>query len=665
MAYKIKAILIILLGNILIVGSLFGQSAQQIDAIKKFVTQNKSLNIPELEGSNNLIKNDKSRDHETIITSYKSTQKPKAGNWQSKEDYQKWINETKGDESVMELYGFVLDTSLKYFGYDIFTIRDSIAFWQNLPAPDNYILGPGDEIEISLWGEAQLNNLYTISRDGNIYIDRVGIVDLMGKSVKNAQEIILNKFKQNFATLRGKYPSSYIEVTVNATKTINVHFVGEVNIPGIHLVHPFSSVVTGLLQAGGVKTIGSLRNIVVKRNGNIIKIIDLYNYLLDGDLENNIQLIENDVIIVPHRESTIEIDGSVSRAGIYEALAGESIEKLINYAGGVKSDASGKVTISRTKPLALRSSEANNLEQYYYNLDSLKNLIAMDGDKIYVHNIPSSSMTVSIAGQVKRPGTYKYTKLMTLKDLFEIAGGIEDSEYLKTMYLDQIEIIRKNSNSTDNDIINVNLNNYLIENKLDHILLENSDLIVVHPNNNFITTNNITIEGEVKIPGLYSLQNDNESLRSIINRAGGFTDRAFPEGINIQRKNKQVIWDDYSQPLIAGDKIYVEKKPGVVEIQGQVYNPGLILFSKGRTLKSYINASGGITPLGNRKDIIVRYPNGDVNAKKFLFNPRLEEGCIITVNPKIPREPLNVNEFLRDTASIVASLALIYTAITR
>ena len=153
-------------------------------------------------------------------------------------------------------------------------------------------------------------------------------------------------------------------------------------------------------------------------------------------------------------------------------------------------------------------------------------------------------------------------------------------------------------------------------------------------------------------------------LDSIIKRAGGFTDKAFPKGILITRENKQVIWDDFSQPLIAGDKIIVDEKPGVVEVKGHVYNPGLVRYSTGRSMKSYINASGGITQLGNRKDIIVQYPNGNVKTKKFLFNPTVKEGCTIIINPKLPREPLNINEFLRDTASIIASLALIYTVIT-
>lgn len=647
-----------------ICGSAFGQSIQELNVLKGLLNQKSGITIPENLSFNKNNTENTDLDRKTIITTPKLKSPSIKGKWQSQEQYSKWFKETDQDPSVMELYGYIPDTSPDYFGYNIFTHRDSIAIWQNLPAPDDYILGSGDEIEISLWGEAQLNDNYTIDRTGNIYIDRVGLIELKSKTVIEAKFIIENKFKQSFATLRGKYPSSFIEITIDAGKTINVHFVGEVIFPGIHMVHPFSSAITGLIQTGGIKTSGSLRNVKVKRNGKIIKTIDVYNYLLDGNLDNNIQLREDDVIIVPTRESTIEIDGPVIRTGFYEAINGESIEEILDYAGGVKSNASGKVTLSRIKPFINRLNNENPIEQYLVSIEDLNNMYALDGDILYLHETPPSFLEVSIMGQVKNPGTYKYTKFMTLKDLLELAGGIEDSEYLKTIYLDQLEIIRKNRTRIDNDIIKINLSEYLTKNILDSLKLENFDLVVVHSNNNYLKSNNITIEGEIMVPGIYSLKSDHESLSSIMDRAGGFTDKAFPQGIKITRGNKHVTWDDFSQPLIAGDKIIVDEKPGVVEVKGHVYNPGLVRYSTNRSMKSYINASGGITQLGNRGNIIVQYPNGNVKTKNFLFNPTVKEGCIIIVNPKLPKEPLNINEFLRDTASIVASLALIYTVIS-
>jgi protein involved in polysaccharide export with SLBB domain len=642
----------------------FGQSIQELTALRGLLDQNNGITLPEEMSNGSQYNTKNEQDGIVYITAPKIKYQPKKGEWPSENKYLKWFNETDQDTSVMELYGFISDTSPEYFGYNIFTQRDSIAFWQHLPAPDNYILGAGDVVDISLWGETQLKDRYIIDRASNIYIDQVGLIGLRSKTVNEAKYLIENRFKQSFATLRGNTPSSFIDITIEAGKTINVHFVGEVNYPGIHMVHPFSSAITGLIQTGGIKTNGSLRNIKIKRNDEIIKIIDVYHYLLDGDLNNNIQLRENDVVIVPTRESTIEIDGSVVRNGYYEAIEGDNIKKMINYAGGIALKASGRVTLSRIIPIVNRANNMLPHEQHLISIDDLINITAVNGDIIYLHEIPPSFSEVSIVGQVKTPGTYKYTESMTLKDILELAGGIEDLEYLKTIHLDQIEIIRKNRSNIDNDIIKINLDEYLTNNKLDSLKLENFDLVVVHSNNNYLKSNNVTINGEIKVPGVYSLQNDNESLSSIIQRAGGFTDKAFPNGIIITRGEKNVIWDDLSQPLVAGDNIIVDEQPGVVEVKGYIYNPGLVRFSPGRSMKSYINASGGVTQLGNRNNIIVQYPNGNVKSKKFLFNPIVKEGCTIIVKPKMPKEPLNINEFLRDTASIIASLALIYTVTT-
>ena len=664
MAYYNKFYISLFLIFLVCCNTTLGQSIQELNALRGLLDQNNGITLPEERSNDSQYNTKNEQDGMVFITTPKLKYQSKKGEWPSENQYLKWFNETDKDTSVMELYGFIPDTSLEYFGYNIFTQRDSIAFWQHLPAPDNYILGAGDVVDISLWGETQLKDRYIIDRANNIYIDQVGLIGLSNKTVNEAKYLIENRFKQSFATLGGNTPSSFIDIAIDAGKTINVHFVGEVNYPGIHMVHPFSSAITGLIQTGGIKTSGSLRNIKIKRNDEILKIIDVYNYLLDGDLNNNIQLRENDVVIVPTRESTIEIDGSVVRNGYYEAIEGDNIKNMLNYAGGITSKASGKVTLRRIIPIVNRPNNMLPHEQHLISIDDLTNITAIDGDIIYLHEIPPSFSEVSIVGQVKTPGTYKYTESMTLKDILELAGGIEDLEYLKTMHLDQIEIIRKNRSTIDNDIIKVNLDEYLTENKLDSLKLENFDLVVVHSNNNYLKSNNVTIKGEVKVPGVYSLQNEYESLSSILQRAGGFTDRAFPNGIIITRGGKNVIWDDLSQPLVAGDNIIVDKKPGVVDVKGHIYNPGLVRFSPGRSMKSYINASGGVTQLGNRNNIIVQYPNGNVKSKKFLFNPIVKEGCTIIVNPKIPKEPLNINEFLRDTASIIASLALIYTVTT-
>jgi protein involved in polysaccharide export with SLBB domain len=269
-------------------------------------------------------------------------------------------------------------------------------------------------------------------------------------------------------------------------------------------------------------------------------------------------------------------------------------------------------------------------------------------------------------GQVKRGGTYKYTNDMTLMDLFKLAGGLEDSLFINTMYLEKVTIVRKNKNSIYNENIEINLKNHLQNNTISNIKLANKDIVIVRENINLQTTNNVKIEGQVKHTGVYALTNINESLQSIIDRAGGLTDKAFIEGIKVTRDELNVIWDDYSLSLIAGDSIFVGEKPGVIEVTGRVYNPGFITYSKGRSIESYIKSAGGIQPTGNKRDILVVYANGDVKPnRRLFFHPKVKEGTTIIVNPKPEREPFILNEFLRDTASIASSLVMIFFVVTR
>ena len=137
---------------------------------------------------------------------------------------------------------------LKHFGYDFFTQRDTVAFWENLPTPANYQLGPGDELVVSLWGETQLRETYTISREGKIYDDKVGLLNLMGKSMEGAKKYLKTQFGRIYATLNGKSPSTFIDVSMGELRSINVNFVGQVQFPGVYPVHPFSTVITGLIN---------------------------------------------------------------------------------------------------------------------------------------------------------------------------------------------------------------------------------------------------------------------------------------------------------------------------------------------------------------------------------------------------------------------------------
>ena len=297
------------------------------------------------------------------------------------------------------------EAGLKHFGYDFFTRRDTVPFWENLPTPANYLLGPGDELVISLWGETQLRETYTISRDGKIYDEKVGLLNLTGKSIKDARQYLKNQYGRVYATLNGKTPSTFIDVSLGELRSINVNFVGQVKYPGVYPVHPFSTVITGLIQAGGVETAGSLRSLQVKRNGEVVTVVDLYDYLLKGDLPHNIQLRDQDIVVIPARKSTVAIDSVIVNPGIYEGVAGETVFDLIQYAGGLTPDAADKIVLSRIKPMGERDSESI-YEGHYINIENAKLIPIQNGDRISVRRLFKENQLVEIIGQVKVPGVY-------------------------------------------------------------------------------------------------------------------------------------------------------------------------------------------------------------------------------------------------------------------
>jgi protein involved in polysaccharide export with SLBB domain len=594
-----------------------------------------------------------------------------------------------------------LETNLKHFGYDFFTRRDTVAFWESLPSPSNYLLGPGDELILSIWGATQLRKTYIISKDGNIYDENVGQLNLLGMTLYESKNSLINQYGRIYETLVGNNATSYLDVSLGQIKSINITFVGEVKYPGVYPVHPFSSVITGLIQAGGVDTTGSLRNISIKRDGAELAEVDFYNYLINGSNNNNIQLRDQDIVIVPTRRSTVIVDSAVVRPGIYESKEGDTIFDMIEFAGGLKSTSSSLIGVQRITKIADRSPKTETIQNYYINYNNSKLSLSQDGDVISVHPIFNAVKEVEIIGQVKRPGVYHYYDGMSLQDLIKLGGGFNDTTFLKSVYLKRSEIIRMNAEDNYEKIIEINLNNLLNKKMIKPILLENLDRFVVHSNRYFFKKENIKVSGEVVIPGEYPLLSDNETLQSILDRSGGFTKNALVDGISIYRNKKyfdeanlkkpefqiisneeenqnsennpqvkdtdfefvnkelddkiRVAWQNMNITLMPGDSIIFKEKTGTVNLTGQIYNPGLIEFQKGKSINYYIQAAGGATPQGNKRDIVIVYANGVVAPKKFIGSPKVRDGSTIVINRKNIVKPFSIVEFTTTTLSLISS----------
>ena len=570
----------------------------------------------------------------------------------------------------------------KYFGYNYFARNDTISFWENLPIPTNYKLAPGDEIILSIWGATQLRKSYVITRDGNIYDEAVGLLTLNDKNLIDAKNYLIQQFGRVYATLNGVNPSAYLDVSIGKLRLINVNFVGQLNYPGVYSIHPFSNLVTALIQAGGIDTTGSLRNISIKRGSKTFAKIDMYDYLINGSSEFDLSLQDQDVVVIPGRISFVEVDSSVLNPGIYEAVEGESVHDIISYAGGLNHKASKMVSVERNN----RFENSEKPQSFYVDIEKSKGFSVFSGDKIVVLPTFNSIPKIDILGQVKSPGQYNYFDEMTLKDLLDLSSGFEDEAFLKTVYLDQAEIIRRDQNSNYENVIDFNVKE-VISGDFD-IALESFDKVVIHENQNFIEKKPIYISGEVNIPGSYPLISDNETLESIIIRAGGFTRKKKKKGVSIFRDSKyfdfqetnqkaitstqnntlelkntfekssmiRVAWENQNISLLPGDSIIVKEKTSTVFVTGSVYNPGVIEYKKGKSTNYYLNRAGGITEIGNRRGVVVILPNGMVSPKLWYNNPRVIEGSIVYVNEKSADEPFDLTQFATNWTSIISSM---------
>ncbi len=673
-------------------------------------------------------------------------------------------------ETTIELEPISPDTmEIKQYGYDYFSNRSTLILLDNLPAPSKYMLGPGDEIIITLWGETELREKATISRDGSIYLGNVGLVNLTGLSLEQARRELRVRFEKVYSTLRGgSSASTFMEVSLGTLKSINVHFLGEVNTPGVLSIHPFSTVTTALIQAGGVSVIGSLRDIRIIRDGETIASLDFYSYLQSGSRASDIRLVDNDIISVPIRKNSIQISGKIRKPGVFELLDDESLDDLIRFAGGLPNDAGTRVEINRILPLEYRQNQDDIITNIWIDLIGPTDTNLLDGDRITIHPLITSELTVHVEGTVKNPGSFALSSDMRVRDLLELSGGVFTSDHWMKVYPYRADLMRHDPYTARSKIIPIRLDKLKDGQEDQNLLLEEGDELIIYPvdinnyenivrihgdvrnpgeyslaenmgltdlilraggfnfsaypaevvinsidpfniNSTTLSTEvkvkiepdifssypelgdrklkhldqvfvrkhpefqiqrNIILEGEIRFPGTYALEKKDETLESVIERAGGFTDEAFIEGLRISRSEKRLILErkggekvDLDLPLRPADQIFVPKHVNTVEVLGEVNSPGLIQYHKGRDVKDYIEIAGGYTLDADRSSIAVYYANGESKNRLLMIDPAVREGSMIVVYKKPEELPLDKTTLVTDVTTIVIqSLSLLLVA---
>lgn len=495
------------------------------------------------------------------------------------------------------------------YGRNIFT-NDKLSFEPdlNMATPQNYRLGPGDEIIIDIWGASEDIIRKEISPDGSINVPGLGVISLNGMNIADAKEYLKSELSKIYAD-----EGNQIQVTLGKTRSIKINVMGEVMVPGTYTLSAFASVFHALYSAGGVTDLGSLRNIKVARNGKTVAEVDVYEYIMQGKTSDDINLQEGDVVIVPTYDAIVKVEGKVKRPMKYEMKDNETVSTLLKYAGFFAPNAyknSVRVVRQEGREYSIATVERDNFGAFKL----------MDGDVVSADSIINRfSNKLEIKGAVYRPGIYEYCEsINTVKKLLQQADGL-----LGDAFTNRAVLYRQRENLTS-EVLPVDVKG-ILEGTAEDVELRKNDILFVPSIYDIKNIGNVYISGEVVKPGTYPYA-DNMTLEDIVITAGGLKDAASLVRVDISRRMKDnkgthaidTVGQNFSFGLKDGfivdgepgfvlepfDQVFVRRSPGYSEQKNVTVN-GEVLYSgeyslnyKNERLSSLISRAGGLTAFG-------------------------------------------------------------------
>ena len=495
------------------------------------------------------------------------------------------------------------------FGHNIFSNRRlSFAPSLNIPTPLNYRLGAGDEVIIDVWGSNEATIRQTISPDGFINIPNLGVVTLNGMTVREAEQYLRKKLAQIYP-VDGEDAASDFKLTLGNIRTIQVSVTGEVVVPGTYSISSLSNIYNALYCAGGVNNLGSLRKVQLVRNGKQKAVVDLYDFILNGVLPDGLTLEDGDVINVPLYLSLVNIEGSVKRPMYYEMKDGETVQDLLDYAGGFAGDA------YRSNINVVRQ---NGVEYQVYTVDSnlFSAFILKDGDALTVGAlIDRYENKLEVKGAVYRPGIYQLGDgIRTVSELIAKADGLKGDAFTNRA------LIHREREDLTFEVISVDVK-AVLSGQAPDIQLQRNDILYIPSIYDLNDIGTITIEGEVATPGTFVYE-ANMTVEDIIMQAGGLLESASTVRIDVSRRIKNpaskeqpdsianvftrsfkdgyVVSEDLDFVLLPYDYVNVRRSPGYAEqgkvkVSGEVIFPGdYVLTHKNERLSDVIARAGGL-----------------------------------------------------------------------
>lgn len=557
-------------------------------------------------------------------------------------------------QSPDSLYFTEGEKGKKVFGRDIFNNK-ALTFEpvMNIATPQNYVLGPGDQLIIDVYGDTQKSEQLTVSPDGDVNVPDYGPVHVAGLSVSAAQSRVRSK-------LGTYYESSDIKVTVGQTRTILVNVMGEVKAPGTYTLSAFATVFHALYMAGGVSDLGTLRNIKVYRQGRQISVVDVYEFILNGRLAGNVRLQDNDVIQVGPFESIVDISGRVKRPMAYELRKNESLSTLLKYSGGFASDAYKK---------SLRVLRKNGRMKTVFNVEEfeLQDFKMFDGDSVNVDSIIDRfENMVEVKGAVYRPGMYQLgEKVSSVRSLIDNADGLTEEAMVSRA------VLRRMKPNRTQEVITIDLKG-IVEGTAADVPLENEDILFIPTLAEHQNLRTLSIDGEVIFPGTYEYA-EKMTVEDLILQAGGLTDNASTVKVDVARRmidpeattSTMEIAKTFSFAIKPGfefdgdksftlepyDVVSVRRSPVSAElfkvrVEGEVaYEGSYTLSQKNQRLSDVLKEAGGVVPGAYvRGARLIRTMNADERARMEELVKMARQSGAADANDSISLEQLPLSE---------------------
>ena len=499
-------------------------------------------------------------------------------------------------------------SNLTQFGYNFFSNSPAAAYAQvqNMPVGDDYLVGPGDEIDILLWGRNGLNTVLnpTVDRNGMIQVTEIGPIQVAGLTFAQAKKVIEDKAK--------KMTGIQVDVTMGQLRTINITVAGDVIQPGSYQISALSRVSNALVAAGGVSKVGSLRHVEVRHDNQLVDVVDLYDILLHGNNSADARLQEGDVIFIPVIGNVVGVAGEVKRPAIYELKKDQvaTLNETLKLAGGVSGFGFGdRVQVERIqghKRMLALDIPLKRLSNQSFTI--------LDGDVIKVYPVlPGHVNSVVLSGNVRRPGEFQWYKGMRVSDLVKKGEGILPNTYFKYALIRRLAGPEKTIH-----FLQVNLGDALTSPRMAQgdLALWPKDELDIYNLDDIRDLPAVAANGEVRFPGIFVLSPDMK-ISDLVYMAGGLKDDAYQDRVVLVRSDvtpsgravrrhidvnlRAILKGDFSQDLTlkSNDELFVRtiqewlRPPQFVEISGEVRMPGIYDYYPGMRVNDLLAMAGG------------------------------------------------------------------------